>query len=226
MISNSKELVIFDLDGTLIDSSKTVANAINFVRDRIGLPPMDKKKILEAVNNPNLNPAEYFYDLEKFEPIHQEWFMEYYSNHHNQELRLFDGVLELLDKLKSRGCKLALATNAYRRSTLEALEYLGIDKIFDIVVCYDDVKRAKPYPDMLLYICNRLNIPKHRAIFIGDGNKDKESSISAGIDFILVSWGYSTNIEDDSIEDINTLEIKLDSICFSNSKEDKLNSKV
>ncbi len=225
MISNSKELAIFDLDGTLIDSSETVANAINFVRDRVGLPPMDREQILEAVNNPNLNPAEYFYDLDKFEPIHEEWFMEYYSKHHNQELRLFEGVLELLHKLKSRGCKLALATNAYRRSTLEALEYLGIDDIFDIVVCYDDVKRPKPYPDMLLYICDKLNISKDRAIFIGDGNKDKEASLSAGIDFVLISWGYSANLGDRSIEDMTTLEKRLETICFGDSNT-KGNSKT
>ena len=204
-----KELIIFDLDGTLVDSSDTIANAINFVRARIGLPPMDKEQILNAVNNPNINPAEYFYQIEKFEPIHEEWFMEYYSKNHDKELKLFDGILELLNILKQR-CKLALATNAYRRSTLEILHHLGIDDIFDVVVCYDDVKRAKPYPDMLLYVCNYLNIPPSKAIFVGDGNKDKEASIRAGVDFLMVSWDKSV---DGAISDIDTLKNRLSNLC-------------
>ena len=210
---SKKELIIFDMDGTLIDSSQTVANAINFVRQRIGLPPMDRKKILEAVNNPNLNPAEYFYEIEKFEPIHEEWFMEYYSKYHDKELKLFDGVLDLLYELKAKGCNLALATNAYRRSTIETLKFLKIDNIFDEVVCYDDVKRAKPYPDMLLYICQKLNISKNKALFVGDGSKDKQASKSAEIDFILVSWGYSANVGEGGITTVAELKSLLFEYC-------------
>ena len=210
---SKKELIIFDMDGTLIDSSQTVANAINFVRSRIGLPPMDKELILEAVNNPNLNPAEYFYEIDKFEPIHEEWFMEYYSQYHDKELKLFDGALELLRELKAKNCKLALATNAYRRSTMETLDYLGIKNIFDEIVCYDDVKRAKPYPDMLITICQKLNIPKERAIFIGDGSKDKQASILASIDFILVSWGYSANEGEGGVDSMDKLKKLLSNFC-------------
>ena len=210
---SKKELIIFDMDGTLIDSSDTVANAINFVRKQIGLPPMQKSKILEAINNPNIDPAEYFYEIKEFKPIHQEWFMDYYTQHHSKELKLFDGALELLRELKSRGCKLALATNAYRRSTMETLRYLGIKDIFDEVVCYDDVKRAKPYPDMLIYICQKLNIPKERAIFIGDGSKDEEASRLAQIDFIMVSWGYSNNIGKSVIDSMDRLKGELFKLC-------------
>ncbi len=214
---SAKELFIFDLDGTLIDSSDTVANAINFVRERIGLPPMDREKILEAVNNPSLNPAEYFYEIEKFEPVHEEWFMEYYSKYHDKELKLFDDALELLKDLKAKRCKTALATNAYRRSTIETLKHLEIEDIFDAVVCYDDVQRAKPYPDMLLYICKKLNISKDKAIFIGDGSKDRKAAESANLDFILVSWGYSANIGEGGISDMKSLKDILNSYCTSHS---------
>jgi len=211
-----KRLAIFDMDGTLVDSSQTVANAINYVRERLGLSPMPREQILEAVNNPHINPAKYFYEIEKFEPIHEEWFMDYYSRYHNQELRLFDGVEELLNSLKSRGCKIALATNAYRRSTQEALEHLNMQNIFDAIVCYDDLKRAKPYPDMLLHICNTLNIAPKDAIYIGDGMKDKLASESAGIDFIMVSWGYSKNSGEDVVvvSSVEELKKRLDIYCI------------
>ena len=206
-----KRLVIFDMDGTLADSSRAIANAINFVRSRLGLPPMDPATIVSKINDPHLNAAEYFYETERFEPRHEEWFAEYYSANHHKELELYEGVVELLDRLKERGCLLAIATNAYRRSTLETLKHLGIFGYFDAVASYDDVPRGKPAPDMLLKILKELKCRPEEAIFVGDGHRDRLAAEAAGIDFVLVEWGFSDHGE--ALKDLQELRALLEREC-------------
>ncbi len=119
-------VAIFDLDGTLVDSSITLANAVNYVRGKLNLPPLPKDEILEKINDPYGDIAYNLYGVREIEPIYEEWFKEYYSKNHSKELVLFDGIRELLETLKRKGLKLAIATNGYRDSTIEALKHLNI----------------------------------------------------------------------------------------------------
>jgi len=199
-----KKLIIFDMDGTLINSSITIANAINYVRGKINLPPMDVDLICKKVNDHTLNSAKYFYEIDEFEKQHEIWFGEYYSNHHEKELALYGGIEELLLSLKDRGFKLAVATNAYKQSTVESLTHLNIIDIFDAIACHDEVKRGKPYPDMLFRVLNELGMGAEDAIFIGDGSRDEIASNRANIDYIMVNWGFSEY--DDAIDSISKLE--------------------
>jgi len=190
----SDKLVIFDMDGTLVDSSITIVNAINYVRDHFGFHPLDKEYILKRINDHTLNPAQVFYHVPRFEPIHEKLFSQYYSQNHKKELQLYDGIYELLVELKQKGFKLALATNAYRNSTLESISHLQIEKMFDAIACADDVANSKPYPDMLYKILDETSIDKQHAIFIGDGARDEEAAARANIAYLMVDWGFSDNI--------------------------------
>lgn len=202
-----KELIIFDMDGTLVDSSLTIANAINSVRKNLSLEPMDEKQILDKVNDPHLNPALYFYEAKAFTPEHEEWFSSYYTQHHEEELRLYDGVENLLMKLKEKGYKLAVATNAYRVSTLQSLSHLNILHHFDAVACYDDVAHGKPKPDMLEKLLEELNISVQETLFIGDGNRDKLAAEAISMDYLMVNWGFSNH--DDAIHSIEKLHERI-----------------
>lgn len=186
-----KKLIIFDMDGTLIDSSLTIANAINTVRKKLSLEPMDEAHILSKVNDPHINPALYFYEAKAFTPEHEEWFSDYYNKHHQEELRLYDGVLDLLETLRSRGYLLALATNAYRVSTLQSLSHLNIMDYFNAIACYDDVPQGKPHPDMLHQILDELDVTAAMTLFVGDGHRDALASQAANIDYLMVNWGFS-----------------------------------
>jgi len=199
------------MDGTLQDSSPAIANAINFVRERLGLKPLDAGEIIRRVNDPHINAAEYFYETDHFQVRHEEWFSEYYSRHHMEQIRLYEGIRDLLEWLKSRGCLLAVATNAYRRSTIESLEHLGISDYFDAVASYDDVPRGKPAPDMLLKILNELKVEPEEALFIGDGPRDAMAAEAAGIDFLMVNWGFSDHHE--AIETVEELRQVLERNC-------------
>lgn len=186
-----KQHIIFDMDGTLVDSSVTIANAINAVRKNLSLEPMDKKQILEKVNDPHLNPALYFYEAKVFTPEHEAWFSSYYTKHHEEELLLYDGIEALLKELKSKGFKLSVATNAYRVSTLQSLSHLNVLPYFDGVACYDDVKHGKPQPDMLEKLLKDLNISIEASLFIGDSDRDKLSAEAINMDYLMVNWGFS-----------------------------------
>lgn len=203
-----KKLIIFDMDGTLIDSSLTLARAINSVRKQLGLEKMNEKHILSKVNQADLNPAKYFYETDSFTTQHEKWFATYYSENHEKELRLYEGIKEFLDELLKKNYIIALATNAYRVSTLQSLSYLKITDRFSAIACHDDVAQGKPYPDMLYKILDELNIKSHEAIFVGDGERDELASKASNIDYIMVSWGFSEH-EDNVVHTVQQLKEKI-----------------
>ena len=191
----SKKLIIFDMDGTLVNSSLTIANAINYVRKNLGFVAMEQEHILKLVNDHTINPAKTFYHAETFDSDHEKWFSEYYSENHEQELVLYDGIKDMLDVLKYEGHSLAVATNAYRISTIQSLTHLKILNHFDEVTCYDDVENGKPYPDMLHKILDELNHSSEKSIFIGDGPRDEMASKNADIPYIMVDWGFTEHTD-------------------------------
>jgi len=205
------KVVIFDMDGTLVNSSITIANAINYVRKNLGFAPMDKEHILRLVNDHTINPAQTFYHAKAFDADHERWFSEYYTKNHESELVLYKGIKELLIALKEQGKKLAVATNAYRGSTIESLTHLGIYDLFDSIACYDDVLQGKPHPDMLFKVLDELNVSEKDAIFIGDGPRDEMAAKAANIDYIMVDWGFTDYLDKDVVCSVSALkEILLD----------------
>jgi len=199
-----KKLIIFDMDGTLVNSSLTIANAINYVRKNLGLDAMDAQHILRLVNDHTINPAETFYHAKAFDEQHEKWFSEYYTNNHANELVLYEGIETLLASLKEKGHSLAIATNAYRVSTIESLTHLDIHHHFNSIACYDDVARGKPYPDMLHKVLDELGHAHEEAIFIGDGPRDELASQHAEIDYLMVDWGFTEH--SDAVRSVEELK--------------------
>ena len=201
-----KKLIIFDMDGTLINSSITIANAINYVRKNLGFEPMEQEHILRLINDHTINPAQTFYHARAFDRDHERWFSEYYTKNHQNELVLYQGIRELLESLKERGHALAVATNAYRGSTIESLTHLDVHHYFDGIACYDDVPRGKPHPDMLHKLLDELSHSSHEALFIGDGPRDEVASQRAEIDYIMVDWGFTDHTDAvQSVDDLHKL---------------------
>ena len=202
-MGKTKELIIFDMDGTLVNSSMTIANAINYVRKNLGFEPMEQEHILRLVNDHTINPAQTFYHAKAFDRDHERWFSEYYTKNHDKELVLYEGIRELLESLRDKGHTLAVATNAYRGSTIESLTHLEVDGHFDTIACYDDVAQGKPHPDMLFKILDELGHSSENALFIGDGPRDELASQRAEIDYIMVDWGFTDHT--DAVRSVDAL---------------------
>lgn len=185
------DTIIFDMDGTLIDSSKLLSGSINYVREAMGLESLDSCEILSHINNPDINPAKHFYLTDDFTAKQSELFCEYYDRNCTIDISLYEGIFNTLETLSLSGKKMAVATNASSNFANMMLDALDIHRFFEIVVGADMVKNPKPEPDMLLKVINSTNSNRDRTVLIGDSPKDMLSAKSAKIEYLLVDWGFS-----------------------------------
>lgn len=197
------KLIMFDMDGTLVNSSNAIVNTINYVRVNIGLEALEKNYILEHINDPTINSAEFFYGTEHFTDEQTHLFENYYNKNCLNDIYLYDGIKELIENL-NKNSKLAVATNASSIFAKKMLEHVGIHHHFDMLVGYNDVTKPKPHPEMVHKILNQLDTPKEKAILIGDSKKDTQAATSAGVKSILVNWGFS-NHKDEALETVEEL---------------------
>ena len=198
------KLVMFDMDGTLVDSSNAIVNTINYVRVNIGLEPLGKSHILEYINDPDINSAEFFYGTKHFTDEQTHLFEDYYNKNCLNDIYLYDGIRELIENL-NKNCKLAVATNASSIFAKRMLSHLDLHHHFDLLVGYNDVTNPKPHPEMVHKILNKLDTAKDKAILIGDSKKDTQAASRAGIDSILVNWGFTDHEDDHALETVQEL---------------------
>lgn len=199
-------MIIFDMDGTLINSGYAIANTVNYVRENLGLETLERNFILENINDVNVNSAEFFYNEQIFTPQIKELFEDYYSKNCLVDLHIYDGVKKLLDNFKS-DFKFCIATNANSDYARKMLNHLEIESYFSSIVGYNDVDRPKPNPDMVNVLLDKYRIKKQNAQLVGDSNKDIIAATNAGIDGVLVNWGFSNY--DNALNNVEELEKKI-----------------
>src|SRR5574344_1042844 len=170
-------MIIFDMDGTLINSGHAIANTVNYVRENLGLEKFEHDFILEHVNDININSAEYF------------------NKNCLNDLVIYDGIKDILDDFKN-DFKFCIATNANSNAAKKMLSHLEIDRYFSTILGYNDVAKPKPNPDMVNVLLDKYNTKKDKTKLIGDSNKDIAAAKKAGIEGILVNWGFSDHKED------------------------------
>ena len=191
-----QKIVIFDMNGTLIDSKKDITISVNYVREKHhNLPPLSEAFIVEAINKHQRNLAKLFYNTEQYEERDRELFEKHYKEQCIKHPYLYEGIEEILYRLKEHGVKMSVATNAPTLFARTMLKHLKVADLFDEIVGADRVKASKPNPDMIELILSFYNYDKEsdRAWMVGDNSKDMESGENAGIETIFVTWGFSSN---------------------------------
>ena len=210
---------IFDMDGTLINSANAICEAVNEIRQSRILEPLPHAFITQTINTPGKDWAKILYNIENFShSSFKEGFERYFIKHYEQSVLLYEGVLGVLQWLKSRGAYLAIATNAPQASLGAVLAKHGILPFFDKVLGVSAGIEPKPHPMMLNLIKDEANavlaqkfgaqnLAKNSAkarefaqdfgakncIFVGDSLKDKEAAKNAKMPFLWAKWGENSH---------------------------------
>ena len=189
----SLRAVIFDLDGTLVDTAAEFVIVVQAMRAEHGREPMDPERIRASVSNGARCLVTLGLDLpeeaQEFETQRLR-LLELYSEVLGTAAKPYPGITELLAELEQRGISWGIATNKPRYLTEPLLERLNIRPPAGSVVCPDDVSERKPHPESLLRNCRELHCSPAQAIYVGDHLRDIEAGNRAGMHTIAAVYGY------------------------------------
>jgi phosphoglycolate phosphatase len=189
--------VLFDLDGTLLDTAPDMGGALNELRVEQGLEPLSAATIRGHVSRgaaalvrlgfPGLSEAE--------RAVRVERFLTLYRNRVSLETRPFPEVPAVLDRLEARGMPWGIVTNKPTWLTDPLLLALGLSRRARVVVCGDTLPERKPSPLPLLHAAARLEIAPDRCIYVGDDLRDMQAARAAGMPGIGARFGYIDSAE-------------------------------
>ncbi|ADU64871.1 HAD family hydrolase [Desulfurispirillum indicum] len=180
------EGLIFDVDGTLLDSRDVIVySLVDTARQLLNLE-LDPDELDWVMGSPG---AVTLKKLGYHDPQHgiRQWY-ENYANH-EEKLGFYDGMEEVLVRLRQRYGRMGVVTNNLRFKYKLMENRFDLDRFFDPAICVDDIARPKPYPDPMLEVCRQWSISPRKAVYIGDSENDLHSAHSAGAEFICAGWG-------------------------------------
>lgn len=199
-MSGSIKAVLFDLDGTLVDSAPDLCIAVNRVVQDLGHPPVSLSRLREVVSKggramiqaalPQLSDAER-------EPLLAP-FLAHYAQALDVESRAFDGVPELLGAIEARGLRWGIVTNKPEGLAQRVVAGMGWSQRCAVLVGGDTLATRKPDPGQLFLACDRMGIAPAQAIYVGDDLRDIQAARSAGMPSVAALWGYREPGDDPS----------------------------
>ncbi|HYV87248.1 MAG TPA: phosphoglycolate phosphatase [Candidatus Polarisedimenticolia bacterium] len=193
---DSRPDLIFDLDGTLIDSAPDIAHALNHLLGELGLRSLDIATVRSLVGDgaPELMRKALAMAGRVVEPADIpplfERYRAYYLEHAIRLTRPYPGVPETLAALRASGHRMAVCTNKIQKPTLKILDGLGLARYFDGVVGGDVTPARKPDPRHLLAALALIDGAPNKAVMIGDGINDALAAKAAGIPLLILDSGY------------------------------------
>ena len=183
------ELILFDLDGTLLDTSPGIFNSVRFAESQLGLTPIADTRLREFVGPPPKTMYKSIYGLSEEEALlAAQKHREYGRTRAIYEAQVYPGIRELLAQLKAAGYKLAVATLKSETIAQTILEYYGIAGAFDTIVGMDPQETLTKRMTIDLAIARTNTTGK--AILVGDSTYDHVGAVEAGIDFVGVLYGF------------------------------------
>jgi phosphoglycolate phosphatase len=188
------KLVIFDLDGTIVDSGQTVLRILNNLRSELNLPNINIEYLVDflSLGGEKLIKKALGHNINSFEYLYR--FRNYYLNDSLIGEKLYPGVVSLMENLQEKKIKIGLLTNKPTNLVYKTIFYHNIFKFFDIIKTDDGVLPKKPNPQGLLEIIKETRISNKNTIIIGDSLLDQEVALAANIKFYFHSAGYDDGV--------------------------------
>lgn len=190
---NYHSMILFDLDGTLVDTAPDLGYALNLQRARHGLPALPEKVIRPYASHGskgllavgfNLNPEDASF------PEMREEYLNLYDEVFTRSPVLFDGFADVLTEIERRKIRWGIVTNKPRRFSEPLVKAMALDHRVNCLVCGDDAPRPKPYPDTLLMACNMAEVNAEDCIYVGDAERDVQAGKAAGMKTVIALFGY------------------------------------
>lgn len=187
--------VLFDLDGTLVDSLYDLRDAVNFVLQKHGHPNITKEETLMFIGNGNEElirrslPEDMRGDREYILKLRSEFF-DYYQNHCADNSTLFVGIKEMLTQLKNEGISCAVVTNKSQLMTDVVVPHLFDENTFSAVIGQRDGVPTKPEHHMPFLAMSEMDVNPDECLFVGDSGNDMEAGKNSGNIPVGVLWGY------------------------------------
>jgi phosphoglycolate phosphatase len=190
--------VLFDLDGTLLDTAPDMVGALNELRREHHLAPLPYEVVRAAVSHGAARVVRIGFETAGEQELArlQQRFLEIYRGALSEHTQLFPGMAEVLDEIDARGLKAGIITNKAAWLTEPLLEQLKLRSRFACVVSGDTLAVRKPHPQPLLHAAALAEVPPEACIYVGDAQRDVEAAHGAGMPALVANYGYLRPDED------------------------------
>jgi pyrophosphatase PpaX len=181
--------VLFDLDGTLIDSVRLILDSYHHTLATHGLPPRSDEEWLAGIGTPlTVQFAAWRDDPQTLEALIGT-YREYNLKHHDRMVTVYPGVVQVVRALKDGGIATGLVTSKNRAGALRGLTLVQLENLMDVMVCSDEVENPKPHPEPVEKAVRLLSAEPSTTVYVGDSIHDMQSGRAAGVRTAAVLWG-------------------------------------
>ena len=205
-----KKLVIFDLDGTLLDTIADLAESANYALKQLDYPTHPVDAIRTFVGN-GINKL-----LERALPAHEQTeenimrmrshFVPYYDIHNADLSTPYPGIISLLEDLQAKGILIAVASNKYQEATVKLVKQYFPNIDFVEILGQREGINVKPDPSIVFDILQKAHVSKEDVLYVGDSGVDMQTAINAGVDAIGVTWGFRPRAELESFQPMGLID--------------------
>lgn len=186
-------LVLFDLDGTLVDSAPDLCASLNRIRRSENLAPLPYNVLREYAGSGARGLLKIGFDITDQDPRFpelKERFLSDYQNHCAEKVCSFDGIEQTLEEIEQAGWQWGVVTNKFSNFTVPIMKKLGLYDRACVIISGDETGKLKPHPDNMLVALNKMRALPQETPYVGDDIRDSKVAQTLGMPFAAATWGY------------------------------------
>lgn len=186
-------LVLFDLDGTLVDSAPDLCASLNRIRQSENLAPLPYNVLREFAGSGARGLLKIGFGITDQDPRFSELkerFLSDYQNHCAEKVCCFDGIEQTLEEIEKAGWQWGVVTNKFSNFTIPIMKKLGLHDRACVIISGDETGKLKPHPDNMLVALHKMHALPQETPYVGDDIRDSKAAQTLGMPFAAAAWGY------------------------------------